>query len=222
MQSSRNMKSQTTSSVTCQKNYFYSNKVNVRKSFSNMYGFKKLELYCSQYKKLKNFVSSSRNTTGEQLNMTPHPTYDASRKRKTRISYNLNYLHSFTALILCTIVSYWNPLNINIGVFALSSDSQMPPSISSSSTPNSHSRALTEKLLNLDLGYNVLNSEMLRQGMGFSLESLEEDDNQHFAQSRMDSFNRHDYGTEWGDDFYSEEESADETLPTPQHLSKWI
>ena len=184
-----------------------------------MYGFQKLELCCSQYKKLKSFVSSNRKTGASK--MVEPPKSDVNKKqRKTRLSYNLNYLHSFTALILCTILSYWNPLNINIGVFGLSSDSQMPPSVSLSSTPNSHSRQLTEKLLNLDLGYNVLNSEMLRQGMGLSLESLDEDNDQHFAESRMDSFNRHDHGTEWTDDFYSD--SADEILPSPQHLGKWI
>lgn len=93
----------------------------------------------------------------------------------------------------------------------------MPPSVSYSSNPRS-SKELTAKLLNLDLGYSVLNSEMLRQGMGFSLESLDEEPV--VAESRMDTFNRHDYGSEeWEDDFQDDdEEGVEESLPTPQHL----
>ena len=39
-------------------------------------------------------------------------------------------------------------------------------------------------------------------------------------QSRMDSFNRHDYGDEdWVDDFHDEDDDhVEEYLPTPQHL----
>ena len=126
-------------------------------------------------------------------------------------------------MILCTIMSYWNPLEINIGALALSSsDTQLPASVSSSSyPPNSPSRQLTEKLLNLDLGYNVLNSEMLRQGIGYSLETLDdEEDNQTpiVAESRIDSFNRHHYGDDWEEDFSDGEDAVEEALPIPQHL----
>ena len=183
-----------------------------------MYNCQKIVLDCGQYKKLKDFVTYNRNR-GEKSKIK-NSTYDASKKRRMRLNHNLNYLHSFTALIFCSVLSYWNPLNLNVGVFALSSDSQMPPSVSLASYPNSYSRNLTEKLLNLDLGYNVLNSQMLRQGIGLSIEALDTDEDQHIAESRMDSFNRHDRGTEWEDDFYGEEESAVETLPTPQHLGK--
>jgi hypothetical protein len=187
-----------------------------------MYGYQKLELYCSQYKKLRTFVASNDyNGTTLQSNMTIHPAEDSNRKRKLKFRYNRNYLHSLIALIFCTVMSYWNPLQINIGALALSSsDSQLPASISSSSYPKpSPSRHLTEKLLNLDLGYNVLNSEMLRQGMGYSLETLDdEENNQTPAESRIDSFNRHDYGDDWESDYSGGEEVAEESLPTPQHF----
>ena len=64
---------------------------------------------------------------------------------------------------------------------------------------------------------------MLRQGMGLSLETLddidEKDEEMPRAQSRMDSFNRHDYGDEdWVDDFHDDEDDqVEEYLPTPQH-----
>ena len=111
--------------------------------------------------------------------------------------------------------------------FALSSDSDMPLSISRF-PHNSPSRKLTKELLNLDLGYSVLNSEMLRQGIGFTLDSLdtEHKKDQLIAESRMDSFNRHDRGNEWSEEFYSHEDDddfhlgAEEPLPTPQPLGK--
>ena len=61
---------------------------------------------------------------------------------------------------------------------------------------------------------------MLRQGMGYSLETLDEDEAAPVAESRMDSFNRHDFGDEWEDDFEGREENFEESLPTPEHLGK--
>ena len=49
----------------------------------------------------------------------------------------------------------------------LSSDPRLPPA--APQTPNDPSRRLTEQLLGLDLGYNVLNAEVLRQSMGVNL-----------------------------------------------------
>ena len=48
----------------------------------------------------------------------------------------------------------------------------------------------------------------------------EKDEEMPRAQSRMDSFNRHDYGDEdWVDDFHDEDDDhVEEYLPTPQHL----
>ena len=191
-----------------------------------MYGLQKLELYCSQYKKLKNFVSLSSNRNDSekmQRKSNPPSSANSSRKQRTRKQkssiFNQNYLHSVLMLIVCSMMSYWNPLHISIGALALSSsDSQMPSS--HGSHPRS-SKELTEKLLNLDLGYNVLNSEMLRQGIGFSLETL--DKSPDVAESRMDSFNRHDYGgDDWEEDFHvDDEEDVEESLPIPQHLSKF-
>ena len=219
------------SSTSHQKNFFDSKKQSVRKpsqssTSPNMYAYQKLELYCSQYKKLRSFVMLSKNEKQAQTKTMIHSANDLKRKRKTKFRYNLNYLHSFIALIFCTIVSmFWNnPFQLNIGVLGLSSsDSQLPSAIAMS-TPTSpktdKSRALTEKLLNLDLGYNVLNNEMLRQGMGYSLETLDEDENSPAAESRMDSFNRHDFGDEWEDDFEGKDENFEESLPTPEHLGK--
>ena len=85
-------------------------------------------------------------------------------QRKSKLPYNQNYLLS-VAIIIVTYLST---------SFALSSDSDMPLSISRS-PHNSPSRKLTKELLNLDLGYSVLNSEMLRQGIGFTLDSLDKD-----------------------------------------------
>ena len=223
MQLLRRMKSK--NSLATHKNCFDRSQSYVRKSIlSNMYGYQKLELYCSQYKKLKTFVASNCcNGTTLQSNMTIHSAQDSNRKRKLKFRYNLSYLHSLIALIFCTIMSYWNPFQINIGALALSSsDTQLPASVSSSSYPQiSPSRQLTEKLLNLDLGYNVLNSEMLRQGIGYSLETLDGEENNQTpiaAESRIDSFNRHDYGDDWEDDYSGGEEVVEEALPTPQHL----
>ena len=219
------------SSASYKKNSFDFKKQSVRKPFQsssspNMYAYQKLELYCSQYKKLKSFVMSSKNEKLAHTNTMIHSANDLKRKRKTKFRYNLNYLHSLIALIFCTIVSVlWNnPFQLNIGVLGLSSsDSQLPSAIAMS-TPSSpktdKSRALTEKLLNLDLGYSVLNNEMLRKGMGYSLETLDEDENTPIAESRSDNFNRHDFGDEWEDDFEVEEENFGESLPKPEHLGK--
>ena len=56
---------------------------------------------------------------------------------------------------------------------ALSSDPRMPEADYSQggTTPNNPSRRLTQALLGLDLGYNVLNSERLRQSMGVNLDN---------------------------------------------------
>ena len=62
---------------------------------------------------------------------------------------------------------------------------------------------------------------MLRQGMGYSLETLDDEENNQtpiVAESRIDSFNRHDYGDDWEDDYSGGEEVVEEALPTPQHL----
>ena len=58
---------------------------------------------------------------------------------------------------------------------ALSSDPRIPEADNYSqggTTPNNPSRRLTEALLGLDLGYNVLNSERLRQSMGVNLDNV--------------------------------------------------
>ena len=218
------------SSTSCTKNKYYSKKLSVRKvGASTMYGNQRLELHCDQYKKLKNFVSLNWKTDSspKKISTMIHPAKISNRKTRSSLScYNLSYLHPIIALIVCTILSYWNPLQLNIGASALSSsDSQISSSSSFLPPQNTHrSRQLTEKLLNLDLGYNVLNSQMLRQGMGLSLETLddngEKDEEMPRAQSRMDSFNRHDYGDEdWVDDFHDEDDDhVEEYLPTPQHL----
>ena len=220
------------SSASHQKNFFDSKKQSVRKpsqssSSPNMYAYQKLELYCSQYKKLKSFVMFSKDERQKsQTKIMIHSANDLKRKRKPKFRCNLNYLHSLIALILCTIVSMlWNnPFQLNVGVLGLSSSDTQLPSAIARSTPaapkTEHSRALTEKLLNLDLGYNVLNSEMLRQGIGYSLETLDEEENSPVAESRIDSFNRHDFGDEWEEDFH-EEEHLEESLPNPEHLGKF-
>ena len=224
------------SSTSHQKNFFDSKTLSVRKSSQsssspNMYAYQKLELYCSQYKKLKTFVMSSKNEKQAQTKTMIHSANDLKRKRKTKFRHNLNYLHSFMALVFCTIVSmFWNsPFQLNVGVLGLSSSDTQLPSAIAMSTPDSpktdKSRDLTEKLLNLDLGYNVLNNEMLRQGMGYSLETLDEDENTPIAEARIDNFNRHDFGEEWEDDFHVEDENLGESLPKPEHLGKvdlWI
>ena len=80
-------------------------------------------------------------------------------------------------------------------VHGLSSDPRLPPPQPSRM---SSSRQLTEKLLGLDLGYNVLNSEKLRQSMGVNLDRISD---------RSDD----------GDYIYVDEDDG-ETLPAPQSL----
>ena len=70
------------------------------------------------------------------------------------------------------------------------------------------SKDLTKKLLNMDLGYNVLNSEMLRKSIGVSVDTLDDLD---------------DDGDDDGDDHRVGRGGArfdddDERLPRPQHL----
>ena len=57
------------------------------------------------------------------------------------------------------------------------------------------SRDLTKKLLKMDLGYNVLNNEMLRQSIGVSVDTL--------------------------DNLEDESNDNEERLPIPQHLQIW-
>lgn len=100
----------------------------------------------------------------------------------------------------------------------LSTDPNLPP-------PQDASRRLTRQLLNLDLGYNVLNSEMLRNSMGFNLnmisrqaaaaaagnqsqEVVDYDDDESAIIDRSD---RGSYEYEYVDD-------AAEVLPAPQPL----
>ena len=70
------------------------------------------------------------------------------------------------------------------------------------------SKDLTKKLLNMDLGYTVLNSEMLRKSIGVSVDTLDDLD---------------DDGDDDGDDHRVGRGGArfdddDERLPRPQHL----
>ncbi len=68
------------------------------------------------------------------------------------------------------------------------------------------SKSLTKELLNLDLGYNVLNNEMLRRNIGVSVDKIDE----HAQSSPNSKFDSGEFSSDFEDEL--------EELPSPARL----